>query len=56
MVSPIYSIHGRTVLDINVTVNQHRNVTPDLSRAIGLDGCDTVVPTFSTGKTVALTR
>ena len=51
MVSPI---HGYTVLDINATVNQHWDISPNLSASNGLTGCDTVAPYFDTGNTVAL--
>ena len=43
MVSPI---HGRTVIDINATVNQHQEIIPGLLAAHGLTGCDTVAPYF----------
>ena len=51
MVSPI---HGRSMIDINATVNQHRDIIPNLLAANGLPGCDTVAPYFGIGKSVAL--
>ena len=51
MVSPI---HGRSMIDINATVNQHRDIIPNLLAAHGLTGCDTVAPYFGIGKSVAL--
>ena len=51
MVSPI---HGRSMIDINATVNQHHDITPNLLAAHGLTGCDTVAPYFGIGKSVAL--
>ena len=46
MVSPI---HGRSMIDINATVNQHRDIIPNLLAAHGLTGCDTVAPHFGMG-------
>ena len=53
MVSPIY---GRSMIDINVTVNQHRDIIPHLLAAHGLTGSDTVAPYMylGIGKSVAL--
>ena len=51
MVSPI---DGRSTIDINATVNQHRDIIPNLLAAHGLTGCDTVAPYFGIGKSVAL--
>ena len=51
MVSPI---HDRSMIDINATVNQHRDTIPNLLAAHGLTGCDTVAPYFGIGKSVAL--
>ena len=51
MVSPI---HGRSMIDINATVNQHCDIIPNLLAAHGLTGCDTVAPYFGTGKSVTL--
>ena len=51
MVSPI---HGRSMIDINATVNQHRVIIPNLLAAHGLTGCDTVAPYFGIGRSVAL--
>ena len=51
MVSPI---HGRSMIDINATVTQHRDIIPNLLAAHGLTGCDTVAPYFGIGKSVAL--
>jgi len=51
MVSPI---HGRAVIDINATVDQHREIIPDLLATHGLTGCDTVATYFGIGKAVAL--
>ena len=50
MVSPI---DGRSMIDINATVNQHRDI-PNLLAAHGLTGCDTVAPCFGIGKSVPL--
>ena len=47
-------IHGRAVIDINATVDQHCEIIPDLLAAHGLTGCDTVTTYFGTGKAVAL--
>ena len=51
MVSPI---DGRLMIDINATVNQHRDIIPNLLAAHGRTGCDTVAPYFGIGKSVAL--
>ena len=51
MVSPI---HSRSMIDINATVNQHRDIIPNLLAAHERTGCDTVAPYFGTGKSVAL--
>ena len=51
MISPI---HGRSVIDINATVNQHHYIIPNLLATHGLTGCDTVAPYFGIGKSVAL--
>ena len=51
MVSPI---HGRTVLDVNAAVEEHKSIIPDLLAAHGLTGCDTVASYFGIGKAVAL--
>uniref|UniRef100_UPI00359005F2 uncharacterized protein n=1 Tax=Myxine glutinosa TaxID=7769 RepID=UPI00359005F2 len=51
MVSPI---HGRAVIDINATVDQHHEIIPDLLAAHGLTGCDIVATYFGIGKAVAL--
>ena len=51
MVSPI---HGRSMIDINATVNQHHDIIPTLLAAHGLTGCDTVAPYFGIGKSVVL--
>ena len=51
MVSPIA---GRSMIDINATANQHRDIIPNLLAAHGLTGCDTVAPYFGIGKSVAL--
>ena len=51
MVPPI---HGRSITDINATVNQHLVIIPNLLTAHGLTGCDTVAPYFGIGKSVAL--
>ena len=51
MVSPI---HGRSMIDINATVNQHRDIILNLLAAHGLTGCDTVAPYFGIGRSVAL--
>ena len=51
MVSPI---RGRAVIDINATVDRHRDIIPDLLAAHGLNGCDTVATYFGIGKAAAL--
>ena len=51
MVSPIY---GRSVIEINETVDQHREIIPDLLVAHGHTCCDTVATYFGIGKAVAL--
>ena len=51
MVSPI---RGRAVIDINATVDLHRDIIPDLLAAHGLTGCDTVTTYFGIGKAAAL--
>ena len=51
MVSPI---HGRSIIDINATVNQDLDIIPNLLAAHGLTGCDSVAPYFGIGKSVAL--
>ena len=51
MVSPN---RGRAVIDINATVDLHRDIIPDLSAAHGLTGCDTVATYFGIGKAAAL--
>ena len=51
MVSPI---RGRTVIDINATVDLHRAIIPDLLAAHGLTGCDTVPTYFGIGKDATL--
>ena len=51
MVSPI---RGRAVIDINATVDLHRDIIPDLLAAHGRTGCDTVATYFGIGKAAAL--
>ena len=51
IVSPI---RGRAVLDINATVDLHRDIIPDLLAAYGLTGCDTVATYFGIGKAASL--
>ena len=51
MISPI---HGRSMTDINATVNQYHDIILNLLAAHGLTGCDTVAPYFGIGKSVAL--
>ena len=51
MVSPI---RGRAVIDINATVDLHRDIIPDLLTAHGLTGCDTVATYFRIGTAAAL--
>ena len=51
MVSPI---RGRAVIDINATVDLHRDIIPDMLAAYGLTGCDTVATYFGNGKAAAL--
>ena len=50
MVSPI---RGHAVIDINATVDLHRDIIPDLLAAPGLTGCDTVTTYFGIGKASA---
>ena len=50
----ISPIHGRSVIDINATVNQYHDIIPNLVAAHGLTGCDTVAPYFGIRKSVAL--
>ncbi len=51
MVSPI---RGRAVIDINATVDLHRDIIPDMLAAHGLTGCDTVATYFGIGKAAVL--
>ena len=51
MVSPI---RDRAVIDINATVDLHRDIIPDLLAAHGLTGCDTVATYFGIGKAGSL--
>ena len=51
MVSPI---RDRAVLDINATIDLHRDIIPDLLAAHGLTGCDTVATFFGIGKAASL--
>ena len=51
MVSPI---RDRAVIDINATVDLHRDIIPDLLAAHGLTGCDTVATYFGIRKAAAL--
>ena len=51
MVSPI---RGRTVIDINESVDKNRAIMGDLLAAYGLAGCDTVATYHDIGKGVAL--
>ena len=51
MVSPI---RGHVVIDINATVDLHRDIIPDLLAAHGLTDCDTVAAYFGIGKAAAL--
>ena len=51
MVSPI---RGRTVIDINESVDKNRAIMGDLLAAHGLTGCDTVATYHGIGKGVAL--
>ena len=51
MVSPI---RDRAVLDINATVDLHRDIIPDLLAAHGLTSCDTVATYFGIGKAASL--
>ena len=51
MVSPI---RGRTVIDINESVDKNRAMMGDLLAAHGLTGCDTVATYHGIGKGVAL--
>lgn len=47
-------IHGRAVIDINVTIERNRHIIPNLLPAHGLTGCDTVASYFGIGKGIAL--
>ena len=47
-------IRGRAVIDINATVDLHRDIIPDPLAAHGLTGCDTVAIYFGIGKAEAL--
>ena len=51
MISPI---RGRTVIDINASVDKNRAIMDDLLAAHGLTGCDTVATYHGIGKGVAL--
>ena len=51
MVSPI---RGRAVININATVDLHRDIIPDLLAAHGLTGCGTVATYFGIRKAAAL--
>ena len=51
MVSPI---RGRAVIDINATVDLHRDIIPDRLAAHGLTGCDTVATYFGILNAAAL--
>ena len=51
MVSPI---RGRAVIDINATVDLHRDIITDLLAAHGFTGCDTVATYFGIGKAAVL--
>ena len=51
MVSPI---RGHVVIDINATVDLHRDIIPDLLAEHGPTGCDTVATYFGIGKAAAL--
>lgn len=51
MVSPI---RGRSVIDINATIDQHRGIIPDLLATHRITGCDTAATYFGIGKTMAL--
>ena len=53
MVSPI---RGRVVVDINATVDLHRDIIPDLLAAHGLTGYDTVATYFGIGKSPDIWR
>ena len=51
MISPI---RGRTVIDINASVNKNPAVMEDILAAHGLTGCDTVATYHGIGKGIAL--
>ena len=51
MVSPI---RGRAVIDINATVDLHRDFIPDMLAAHELTGCETVATYFGIGKAAAI--
>ena len=45
---------GCAVIDINATVDLHRDIIPDVLAAHGLTGCDRVATYFGIGKAAAL--
>ena len=48
------TIRGHAVIDINATVDLHRDIIPDLLAAHGLTGCDTVATYLGIWKAAAL--
>ena len=42
------------MIDINATVDLHRDIIPDVLAPHGLTGCDTVATYFGIGKAAAL--
>ena len=51
MASPI---EGRALLDVNASVDAHKNIVPNLLAAHALTGCDTVASPYGIGKLTAL--
>ena len=47
-------IKGRTVVDIGVTIDKHRDIIPGLLAAHALSGCDTAACSYVIGKMGAL--
>ena len=50
----VSQIRGRALININATVDMHRDIIPDLLAAHWLTGCDTVATYFGMGKAAAL--
>ena len=47
-------VKDRAVIDMNATVDRHRDIIPELLATHGLTGCDTVASYFGIGKPTAL--